>query len=102
MSSQYHDPLDGTYQFLINSDWLPGWFSAEELSCVKLRCTGTHYDPKNITILRGLSGVSEVINEHLKLSREVGVFHVFMMEYTVDLSVPGCAICKRCAFQHGD
>lgn len=41
-----------------------------ELSCVKLRCTGTHYDPKNITILRGLSGVSEVINEHLKLSRE--------------------------------
>lgn len=41
-----------------------------ELSCVKLRCTGTHYDPKNITILRGISGVSGVINEHLKLSRE--------------------------------
>ena len=61
---------------------------------MKLRCTGTHYDPKNITILRGLSGVSEVINEHLKLSREVGVFHVFM-ERTVDLSVPEICIPTR-------
>ena len=66
---------------------------------MKLRCTGTHYDPKNITILRGLSGVSEVISEHLKLSREVGVG---MMDHTVDLPVSGCTICKRCAFQRVD
>eukprot|EP00435_Cladocopium_sp_Y103_P006632 s5411_g2.t1 len=41
-----------------------------DLSHVKLRCTGTHYDPKNITILRGVAGITDVITEHLKLSRE--------------------------------
>lgn len=41
-----------------------------DLSHVKLRCTGTHYDPKNVTILRGVAGITDVIAEHLNLSRE--------------------------------
>ncbi|CAL1141792.1 unnamed protein product, partial [Cladocopium goreaui] len=41
-----------------------------DLSHVQLRCTGTRYDPKNVTILRGVAGITDVITEHLNLSRE--------------------------------
>jgi hypothetical protein len=52
---------------------------AKDLSHVQLRCTGTRYDPKNVTILRGVAGITDVITEHLNLSREAAQtwFHDF-------------------------
>ncbi|CAK9086314.1 unnamed protein product, partial [Durusdinium trenchii] len=41
-----------------------------DVCCLKLRCTGTHYDPKNITVMRGMTGIAEVVREHIKMASE--------------------------------
>ncbi|CAE7709556.1 unnamed protein product [Symbiodinium pilosum] len=44
--------------------------SDADISKVKIRCTGTLYDPKNITVMRAIIGVMEVVDEHHRLAEE--------------------------------
>ncbi|CAJ1428357.1 unnamed protein product [Effrenium voratum] len=44
--------------------------SEVELSCLKLRCTGTPYDPKSVTVMRGICGIAEVVDEHIFQQKE--------------------------------
>jgi len=41
-----------------------------EITRVKLRCTGTLYDPKSVTVMRAVIGVLEVVEEHNRLAEE--------------------------------
>lgn len=41
-----------------------------EITRVKLRCTGTLYDPKSVTVMRAVIGVLEVVEEHKRLAEE--------------------------------
>ena len=42
----------------------------KEITRVKLRCTGTLYDPKSVTVMRAVIGVLEVVEEHKRLAEE--------------------------------
>ena len=44
----------------------------KEITRVKLRCTGTLYDPKSVTVMRAVIGVLEVVEEHNRLAEEAG------------------------------
>ena len=37
---------------------------------MKLRCTGTLYDPKSVTVMRAIIGVLEVVEEHSRQAEE--------------------------------
>ncbi|CAE7348242.1 unnamed protein product [Symbiodinium natans] len=41
-----------------------------EISRVKLRCSGTLYDPKSVTVMRAVIGVLEVVKEHRMAEEE--------------------------------